>query len=93
MSIEEPYPIHMGNYHEYCQQMLRSKCRNRRSNTKRYPEILVHYDPELVKADKNPYVLLHKDGRIVDDAQGYGYKTVQNAKRAFNYKAKQKKTA
>ena len=53
----------------------------------------MHYDPELVKADKNPYVLLHKDGRIVDDAQGYGYKTVQNAKRAFNYKAKQKKTA
>lgn len=60
---------------------------------KEHPEILVHYDPERVKVDKNPYVLLHKDGRIVDDAQGYGYKTVQNAKRAFNYKAKQKKTA
>jgi hypothetical protein len=43
----------------------------------------------------NPrFVITDDEGKIVDDAQGYGYKTKQNAYKAMNYKfqgGKQKK--
>lgn len=43
----------------------------------------------VVKRDsyKNKFIVIDKEtGRILDDAQGYGYKTVKNAYACFAYK-------
>jgi hypothetical protein len=47
-----------------------------------------------IERKENGYVIVDKDGKIIDDAQGYGYKTFNNAKKAMWYKfegGKQKK--
>ena len=53
---------------------------------KKHPDLLIHYDEEFVKAFKNPFVVIDRNGNVLDDAQGYGYTTVQAARKAYRYK-------
>ena len=36
------------------------------------------------------YVIIDSDGNIIDNAQGYGYKSIRNAHAAFHYKNRDK---
>ena len=53
--------------------------------SKNHPEIIIHFDETMYDAHKNPWVVI-KDERVIDDAQGYGYKTAQAAQKAFKFK-------
>lgn len=52
----------------------------------KYAGLFVRYSPELKKKYKNPYIIVDGEGSILDDAQGYGYDTVQKAQKAWRYK-------
>jgi hypothetical protein len=44
--------------------------------------------PWLSKGDDRRYVVVDEaTGEVLDDAEGYGYKTAQNAHRAYSYKS------
>lgn len=54
-------------------------------------DIVVHFSMEMKQNYKNPYIVINTEtGEILDDAQGEGYRTIQNAKKAWRYKNKQK---
>lgn len=54
--------------------------------------ISVIEDEKLSKGYDRRFVVIDKDtGEILDDAQGFGYKTVQNAYSAYTYKHRDKK--
>ena len=53
---------------------------------KDHPDILIHYSETFVSKNKNPYIVVNLKGEILDDAQGYGFKTSQNARKAYVYK-------
>lgn len=54
-------------------------------------EITVIKDPKLSTQYKPRFVVVEKEtGKVLDDAQGYGYKTVQKAYAAWNYKNRDK---
>ena len=41
----------------------------------------------IKKGKEQRYVIVNKEtGEIIDDAQGYGYRTIQGAYKAFKYK-------
>lgn len=53
--------------------------------------IAVVADSSLSGSWDRRYVVIDKDtGEIIDDAQGYGYRTVQKAYAAYNYKNRDK---
>ena len=52
--------------------------------------VLVHYSEKMKERYKNPYVLVDADGNLLDDAQGEGFTTVQNAKKFWRYRMKQR---
>lgn len=53
------------------------------------PEIVVTYSKELTRINDPRYVIINKEtGKIIDDAQGAGYRSVANAKNCFKAKAK-----
>jgi len=44
------------------------------------------------RVSETRYVIVDDEtGEVLDDAQGYGYKSVQNAYRGWSYKSKSKK--
>lgn len=48
-------------------------------------------DKTLSKGYEKRFIIVDKDtGEILDDAQGYGYKTAQKAYAAYNYKTRDK---
>ncbi len=50
-------------------------------------EITVIKDPKLSTQYNPRFVIVEKEtGKVLDNAQGYGYKTVQKAYAAWNYK-------
>jgi transposase len=53
---------------------------------KKHPDILIHYDKSMREAYKNPWIVIDKDGTILDDAQGYGFATAQKAKKCYRHK-------
>lgn len=52
--------------------------------------VLVHYSEQMRERYKNPYVLIDADGNLLDDAKGEGFTTVQNAKKFWRYRIKQR---
>lgn len=55
------------------------------------PNITVIEDTKLSTQCKKRYVVIDEDtGEVLDDAQGYGYKTVRNAYVAYAYKTRDK---
>ena len=53
--------------------------------------ITVIEDKSLSKQYEKRYIVIDEDtGEILDDAQGYGYKSVQKAYAAYNYKNRDK---
>lgn len=53
--------------------------------------VAVIEDSSLSKPYDKRYVIVDKDtGEVLDDAQGYGYKSVQKAYAAWNYKNRDK---
>lgn len=53
--------------------------------------ITVVENSDLAKGNEHRYVVIDKDtGEVLDDAQGYGYKTVKNAYAAYSYKHRDK---
>ena len=51
--------------------------------------ITVIKDTNLSNYDDERYVIINADtGEVVDDAQGYGYKSVRNAYRSWAYKTR-----
>ena len=54
-------------------------------------DIIVMLDSKLSKKDEKRFVVVDKNtGEILDDAQGYGYKTIRNAYAASAYKTRDK---
>lgn len=54
-------------------------------------EVKAMYSPSLSVFDDERYVLVDAEtGEVVDDAQGYGYKTKQKAHAAWAYKTRDK---
>ena len=53
------------------------------------PDAFVFFSEGMQNAKKNPWIVVSGDGKILDDAQGYGYSTRQNAQKAYRYKVKQ----
>ncbi len=54
-------------------------------------DIIVMEDSKLSKEYEKRFVVVDKNtGEILDDAQGYGYKTVRNAYSAYAYKTRDK---
>ena len=54
-------------------------------------DIIVMLDSKLSKKDEKRFVVVDKNtGEILDDAQGYGYKTIRNAYAAYAYKTRDK---
>lgn len=53
---------------------------------KKHPNILIHFDKGMKEAYKNPWIVIDKDGTILDDAQGYGFETAQKARKCYKYK-------
>ena len=52
-------------------------------------DIIVIEDSKLSKKDEKRFIIVDKNtGEILDDAQGYGYKTIRNAYAAFAYKTR-----
>jgi hypothetical protein len=49
-------------------------------------EIKVTLDQELSKKENRFIILNPATGKIIDDAQGYGYKSIQGAYRAYTFK-------
>lgn len=47
-------------------------------------------DEQFVNEEKR-YIILDDDGNVIDDAQGYGYKSFEKAKKALWYKFKKGK--
>ena len=45
---------------------------------------------ELSSAWDKRYIVVDENDNILDDAQGYGYKSIQNAHKAWTYKNKDK---
>lgn len=45
---------------------------------------------EFNQYEEPRYCVIDMNGEVLDDAQGYGYKTKQNAARAYTYKTKSK---
>ena len=43
---------------------------------------------KVVSFGQNRYAIVNEKGEIIDDAQGYGYKTAQNAYKALSWKTK-----
>lgn len=57
------------------------------------PNISVVESPTLSKPYDTRYVIIEDGtGKVLDDANGYGYKTKQNAHRAWGYKSAPKAT-
>ena len=55
------------------------------------PEIKVIESPELSTQYDKRYVVVDKEtGSVLDDAQGYGYRSAQKAHAAYNYKTRDK---
>ena len=55
------------------------------------PEIKVIESPELSTPYDKRYVVIDKEtGAVLDDAQGYGYKSAQKAHAAYSYKTRDK---
>ncbi|WP_432630269.1 hypothetical protein [Brotaphodocola sp.] len=53
--------------------------------------IIVVEDKKLSKQYEKRFVVVDKEtGEILDDAQGYGYKTIKNAYSAYAYKTRDK---
>ena len=52
--------------------------------------IKVVFDETLSIKDKRYIVINEETGEVLDDAQGYGYKSVQKAIAAYNYKNRDK---
>lgn len=51
------------------------------------------YSERLSKRLDSRYIIVDEDtGEILDDAQGYGYKSKPNAYRGYAYKQKQRQT-
>ena len=50
----------------------------------------VIYSPILSREYDKRYVVVDKEGNLLDDAQGYGYKSIRNAHAAFRYKNRDK---
>ena len=54
-------------------------------------DIIVMEDSKLSKGNEKRFVVVDKNtGEILDDAQGYGYKTIRNAYSAYAYKTRDK---
>lgn len=54
----------------------------------REPPVKVVVSAHLSKNYDNRYVVIDETtGEVLDDAQGYGYKSAQNAHRAYSYKS------
>ena len=54
-------------------------------------DIIVMEDSKLSKEYEKRFVVVDKNtGEILDDAQGYGYKTIRNAYSAYAYKTRDK---
>ncbi len=54
-------------------------------------EVTVIEAPALSKGRDKRYVVVDKEsGEVIDDAQGYGYKSAQKAYAAYNYKTRDK---
>ena len=54
-------------------------------------DILVMEDSKLSKGYEKRFVVVDKNtGEILDDAQGYGYKTIRSAYSAYAYKTRDK---
>ena len=49
--------------------------------------VIVVEDSKNSKPYEKRYIVINKDtGEVLDDAQGYGYKTIQKAYAAYSYK-------
>lgn len=53
------------------------------------PDIVVMYSKELTKINNPRYVVFNKKlNKIIDDAQGIGFRSISNAKNCYKYKVK-----
>lgn len=55
---------------------------------KKYPNFFTHYSEELVQQHKNPFVIIDVNQKVVDDAQGEGFKSMQSAQKYWVHKMK-----
>ena len=61
--------------------------------SKKHPDVFVHFSNEMKEAYKNPFVLVDKDGNVIDDAQGYGFTKAADARKYWNDHIRKKKKA
>lgn len=53
------------------------------------PDLIVHYSTALTRANDSRYIIYDKKAqKIVDDANGYGYRSISNAKNCYKAKLK-----
>ena len=57
--------------------------------SKDYPDLVIRYSKDMANQFLNPFVIVSLSTKeIIDDAQGYGYKTAQNAQKCMLHKLK-----